>query len=126
LEKKKILVVDDSILVRYVVCDELGKLGYETLTANTSGKAIKMGKTQRPALILLDVMLPDADGFETCRRLKADPDTKNIPVVFMTAKDKDQDIQAGREAGGAGYLVKPFEGDEMIKTVTRLIGKSGQ
>ncbi|MBN1521322.1 MAG: response regulator [Candidatus Aureabacteria bacterium] len=125
MEKKKVLVVDDSILVRFVVADELTKLGYEAISANTAEKALKACRSKKPDLVLLDVMLPDIDGFETCRRLKSDPETRYIPVVFMTAKDKEQDIQAGRQAGGAGYLVKPFESDELSKILVKHIGRSG-
>ena len=123
--KKKILIVDDSILVRFVVSDELTKLGYEPLTATNADKAFKMCRSKKPDLILLDVMLPGMDGFEACRRLKADPDMKGIPVIFMTAKDQEQDMQTGRQAGGSGYLVKPFESDELSRTISKFIGRPG-
>ncbi len=124
MSKKKVLIVDDSGLVRLVVRDELSKAGYDTYTASSGDKAIKFCKTNKPDLILLDVMLPGINGFETCERLKNDPETKRIPVVFMTAKDHPEDIQSGKRAGAAGYLIKPFEGDELQKTVSKLISKS--
>ena len=123
MQKKTILVVDDSILVRFVVIDELKKLGYESISANTGEKAIKLSKSKKPGLILLDVMLPDINGFEVCKRLKEDPDTRYIPVIFMTAKDKPQDIDAGKQAGGNGYLVKPFESEELSRVLTKYLGR---
>ena len=123
MSKGKILIVDDSGLVRLVVSDELIKLGYETLKATNSDQAIKICKAKKPDLILMDVMLPGRDGFETCKMIKTDPDTKYIPVVFMTAKDKPQDYQSGKRAGGVGYLTKPFETEDLKEIINKHMGK---
>ena len=123
MSKGKILIVDDSGLVRLVVSDELIKLGYETIKATNSDQAIKMCQKKKPDLVLMDVMLPGRDGFETCKLLKQNTDTKFIPVIFMTAKDKPQDYQAGKRAGGVGYLTKPFETEELKEMITKHIGR---
>ena len=119
-----VLIVDDSGLIRLVVSDELHKKGYDTVTASDGTKALRVAASKNPDLILLDVMLPGMDGFETCRRLKQDPATKNIPIVFMTARDKKEDASKGMQAGASAYLVKPFEGDELYRTVSKLIGNA--
>ena len=124
MAKKKVLIVDDSGLVRLIVSDELSKLGYDTYTASNADKALKICKTKKPDLILLDVMLPGINGFEACKLLKADPDTRKIPVVFVTAKDHPEDIQDGKRAGGVDYLIKPFVGGELQKTVVKIIGRA--
>ena len=124
MSKGKILIVDDSGLVRLVVSDELIKLGYETLKATNSDQAIKMCQRKKPDLVLMDVMLPGKDGFETCKIIKSDPDTKFIPIVFMTAKDKPQDYVAGKRAGGCGYLTKPFETEELKEIISKYMGRN--
>ncbi|MCK5706546.1 MAG: response regulator [Candidatus Aureabacteria bacterium] len=123
MSKKKILIVDDSGLVRLVVSDELSKLGYDTYIASNADKALKSCKSKKPDLILLDVMLPGTNGFELCKKIKGDPDIKDVPIVFMTAKDQPQDLLEGKRAGGCAYLIKPFEGDELQRTVSKFIGK---
>ena len=119
-----VLVVDDSGLIRLVVSDELHKKGYDAITASDGLKALRVASSKNPDLILLDVMLPGMDGFETCRRLKQDAVTKSIPVVFMTSKDKKEDTAKGMQVGAAAYLIKPFEGDELYRTVSKIIGKA--
>jgi DNA-binding response OmpR family regulator len=121
MEKKTILIVDDSGLLRLIVSDELGKMGYNTITAATGEKALKIISSQKPDLILLDVIMPGPNGFEICRQLKSNSATSGIPVIFMTAKDEKQDMISGKQAGGAGYLTKPFEIEELRQCIMKNI-----
>ena len=118
-----VFVVDDERVAREGVTLALKK-EYQVQAFASAEAVIDALESDPPDLILLDVMLPGINGFEACKLLKADPDTKKIPVVFVTAKDHPEDIQAGKRAGGVDYLIKPFVGDELQKTVAKIIGKA--
>ena len=112
-----ILVVDDAP----ENLDIIGELlkGYKQKVATNGEKALKIAFSDNPPnLILLDVMMPEMDGFEVCRRLKSNPRTKNIPVIFITAKNQPEDIVKGFEIGGVDYVTKPFNPAELIARVT--------
>ncbi|MCF7984585.1 MAG: response regulator [Thiohalocapsa sp.] len=113
----RILVVDDDETERLFVSRLLEQKGYEALTAATAGDAVKTASSCCPDLILLDVMLPDADGFSVCARLKSDKVTEDIPVIFLTAKGHGQEIVHGFEAGGVDYVVKPFDVSVLLARV---------
>ncbi|MCC5646905.1 hybrid sensor histidine kinase/response regulator [Nostoc sp. CHAB 5824] len=113
----KILVVDDTPANLEVICETLGDAGYEVITAIDGDRALKRIQTNPPDLILLDVQMPGIDGFETCQRLKANPVTANIPVIFMTAlSDTDSKVK-GFDLGAVDYLTKPFQEKEMLARV---------
>src|SRR6201999_1373833 len=80
--------------------------------------ALKVTAKAKPDLILLDIVMPEMDGLETCRRLKEDPETRDIPVLFITARNETQYIVAGFQAGGADYVIKPFNDGEIVSRVT--------
>lgn len=79
------------------------------MVASGGQEGIAKAEQERPDLILLDVMMPEMDGYETCRRLKANPATASIPIVFLSARAQQSEIQKGRDLGAIGYLVKPFD-----------------
>ncbi|MEA5503683.1 response regulator [Halotia wernerae UHCC 0503] len=113
----KILVVDDTPANLEVICETLGDAGYEVITAIDGDRALKRIQTNPPDLILLDVQMPGIDGFETCQRLKANPATANIPVIFLTAlSDTDSKVK-GFDLGAVDYLTKPFQEKEMLARV---------
>jgi two-component system, sensor histidine kinase and response regulator len=103
----RILVVDDEETTRLYVSGLLEKEGYAVSTAACGAHALAAA-AERPDLILLDVMLPDADGFALCRELRAEAATRDIPVIFLTAKGDEPEIVRGFESGGVDYIVKPF------------------
>ena len=116
-EKSTIMIVDDQpenvkLLIAY-----LKKSGFRISVAQSGEEAIKRVKRVMPDLVLLDVKLPGIDGFETCRRLKANETTKEIPVIFLTALADAIDKVKGIEAGGADYVTKPFEGLELLARI---------
>jgi signal transduction histidine kinase len=112
-----ILVVDDTPANLEVVCEILGDAGYEVITAISGDRALKRVKSHPPDLILLDVQMPGIDGFETCQRLKADPTTANIPIIFMTAlSDADSKVK-GFVLGAVDYITKPFQEQELLARV---------
>ncbi|MCP4657211.1 MAG: PAS domain S-box protein [bacterium] len=118
---RTILVVDDSASVLAMTSDYLKDHGLRTLTAGDGESALEKARDARPDLILLDVMMQGMDGFETCRRLKADEELRDIPVIFMTALDNPQDKVRGFAAGAVDYLGKPIQHEELLaRTTTHL------
>jgi signal transduction histidine kinase len=115
--KEKILVVDDTAATIDMVKTALEGEGLEVIVAMTGEKALKRGRLSAPDLILLDVLMPGMDGFETCRCLKADEKTREIPVIFMTAMTATESKVAGFEAGGVDYVTKPIEILEVLARV---------
>jgi diguanylate cyclase (GGDEF)-like protein/PAS domain S-box-containing protein len=113
----KLLIIDDNPINLGVVVEHLEQAGYEVLVALDGEEALKRAAYSRPDLILLDVMMPGIDGFGTCRRLKADPVTADIPVIFMTALDDVSDKVAAFQAGGVDYVSKPFQPEELLARV---------
>ena len=110
----RVLLVDDQPANLDVLCDLLESRGYSVLLAPSGPIALKSAARGRPDVILLDVMMPEMDGFEVCRRLKADEDTRHIPVIFITARDLQEDVVAGFRAGGVDYITKPFKEEEVL------------
>lgn len=110
----KILAVDDVPANLDVLSQALEADGYNVLVATTGEAALDLVKRIEPDLILLDVMMPGIDGFETCRRLKANENTSEIPVVFLTARSELEGILEGFQAGGVDYISKPFQKEEVL------------
>jgi signal transduction histidine kinase len=112
-----ILVVDDTPVNLQVVADVLSHAGYRIQVAEDGESAIELANTCKPDLILLDIMMPQMDGFETCKRLKSHQNTKAIPILFMTAVSNIADKIKGFELGAVDYIVKPFQQEEVLARV---------
>jgi two-component system alkaline phosphatase synthesis response regulator PhoP len=121
VSKGKILVVDDEINITQILQFSIGAEGYEVITAQNGEEAIDKARREQPDLIILDIMMPRIDGYEACRILKANPLTKNIPVVLLTAKGRDIDKRLGREVGAIDYIVKPFSPNKLIDRIHKLL-----
>ena len=122
----KILAVDDDVGLLQLINEMLARQGYEILLAENGQQAIEIATRERPDLILLDVMMPDMDGFEVCRQLRQNPDTEGILITFVTAKAKLEDKEDGFGAGGDDYLVKPFSMREMVLRVNATLERAGR
>ncbi len=120
-----ILVVDDDEFIRELIADILGG-DYRVLCHETAETALACAAAEQPAAILLDVELPGSDGYEACRKLKADAATAAIPVVFVSAHDRIEDRLRGYEAGGDDYVVKPFEPQELTAKLARLLASASE
>ncbi|MBI2947224.1 MAG: response regulator [Verrucomicrobia bacterium] len=117
----KVLIVDDVPANLKVLRGVLEPCGYKILLAPRGDVALKIARSESPDLILLDVMMPEMDGFEVCRRLKLEPETAGIPVIFITAKDEAEDIVKGFQLGGIDYISKPFQAEVVVaRTETHL------
>ena len=110
---KRILMVDDSKDILQVVSQRLKSWGYDVVTANSGEEGLRLAGEFVPDLILLDIMMPKMKGRDVCARLKADPKTKAIPVIFLTALGLADHVKAGLDLGAEDYIVKPFEPEEL-------------
>jgi two-component system cell cycle response regulator len=113
----RILVAEDSLVVRALVCDQLEEEGYEVVEAVDGESALTQIEVVKPDAILLDIEMPGLDGHQVLARLKADPDLRDIPVVFLTGRTSTDDMVAGLRAGAHDYLKKPFEPAELIARI---------
>ena len=113
----KVLIVDDLPANLDVLSQALEDRGYNVLVATSGLIALKVAERTKPDLILLDVMMPEMDGLETCKRLKADPEKHDIPVIFLTAKTEMEDVIRGFEFGAVDYVTKPFNSTELLARV---------
>jgi len=125
----RVLVVDDEAPITELLSTALRYMGYEVTTARTGSAALESASKSPPDLVVLDVMLPDIDGFEVCRRLRADGDF--VPVIFLTARDAEDDRVTGFIRGGDDYVTKPFSLEELTLRIaallrrTRAVGATG-
>jgi len=115
--KRLILIVDDLPDNLQVLAGHLTDAGYEILAANSGPRALALVRNRIPDLILLDIMMPGMDGFQVCEALKADPDSAEIPVIFITARTETEDIVEGLEKGAVDYVTKPFKPAELLARV---------
>ena len=122
MERRQVLIVDDYPGARYLRSRVLSDGGYEVLEAGTGTEALNIARALLPALILLDVNLPDVSGFEVCEQLKKDPATAAIPVIQITgAWLSEQDRQRGLASGANAYLVEPVDDATLLRNVVMLI-----
>ncbi|MBZ0309170.1 MAG: response regulator, partial [Anaerolineae bacterium] len=120
----KILIVDDDIDSLKLIGLMLQRHGYEVVAANAGNQALTKATHDHPDLIILDVMMPDMDGYEVCRRLRANPDTRAIPIIMFTAKTLVDDKVAGFEAGADDYLTKPTHPAELASRVKAMLART--
>ena len=116
-----LLVIDDDEILIKAIRPILIAHGCSVLTAGTGEEGLQIAISQKPDMIILDVFLPKMKGRDVCKALKANEATKSIPVVFMTAKDSDEDIRAEREAGAAAHLTKPLQPKRLISTIRAIL-----
>jgi DNA-binding response OmpR family regulator len=119
---KKILVVDDDAELVELLCFNLKKAGYAIGTALNGVEALKKARSIRPDLILLDLMLPELDGFAVCEILRRDTATASIPILMLTALSTELGRLAGLDAGATDYLAKPFSPKALIARIQELLG----
>jgi DNA-binding response OmpR family regulator len=122
MDKGKILVVDDEVYILHILEFSLGAEGFHVITANNGELAVERAIQEQPDLIVLDIMMPVLDGYETCRRLKRQAETKDIPVILLTAKGREADKRLGYEVGAIDYVVKPFSPSRLIGRIEEIVG----
>lgn len=122
--KAKVLIVDDDAFLSGIYATKLELEGFQVVTGRDGEEALKLAASEKPDLILLDVLMPKLDGFEVLKRLKADPATKDAPVIMLTNLGQKEDIEKGMEEGAVDYLIKahfvPAEAVDKIKKVLKI------
>ena len=120
---KKILLVDDDAGAHLVIVPILTKAGYGVISAKDGEHALQLMFKERPDLVILDVILPGIKGRDLCKKIKTYEVLKNIPVIFLTFKNSEDDIKAELESGGIAHLTKPVNPFELLETIGGIIGK---
>lgn len=119
--KNKILIVEDEESLLKLESILLTSRGYEVVVASNGRQALEAVKNDNPDLVLLDIMLPELDGFEVCRQIKTNPETEAIPVIMVTAKKTGDDMTRGEQVGADWYITKPFKSAMVLETIQRFL-----
>ena len=120
-DRQRILVADDEASIRRILETRLKMVGYDVVVAEDGEEAINVFNKTNPDLVVLDVMMPKINGFKISRLLKYDAKYKNIPIIMLTARSQDSDKQIGEETGADVYITKPFDLDDVVSTVAKLL-----
>ena len=118
---KRILIIDDDPIALELIEYALQQEGYETITASNGVEGLAKVRDEKPDLVVLDVMLPGLDGFEVCHRLRAEPETARLPILMLSAKAREVDIDTGRRMGATIYLTKPLDPSGLVVQVGTLL-----
>lgn len=117
----RILVAEDDALTMQLIEFKLKQQGYEVMRATDGELALKIMAVEKPALLILDGMMPVLDGFEVLRRVRADESLKHIPILMLTARSRDNDVVTGLELGANDYMTKPFSPTELLARVKKIL-----
>jgi two-component system, OmpR family, response regulator MtrA len=121
----RLVVADDDRDIRELVAFKLEQGGYQVAQAADGAEALAMITAERPALAVLDVMMPGLTGLDLTRRLRADPETAGLPIILLTARAQESDVEAGFAAGIDDYVVKPFSPRELMSRVQAVLARTG-
>ena len=117
-----ILICDDDPVILRLLQVNLELEGYDVLLAHDGAEAVQIAGAEHPDLVILDIMMPKMNGYEACQAIKADDSTKEIPVFFLSAKAQASDIELGKSYGVADYITKPFDPNDLLEAVERVVG----
>jgi DNA-binding response OmpR family regulator len=123
---RKVLIAEDEPSIVLSLEFLLKNAGHEVAIAHDGAEALRLAGTARPDLLVLDVMLPSIDGFEVCRRLRENAETRGIRVLMLTARGRESEVEKGLTAGADAYMTKPFATRELVRTVERLLEGVGR
>ncbi|MGQ9627106.1 MAG: response regulator transcription factor [Anaerolineae bacterium] len=121
---KKIMVVEDEKDIRELIVFSLRFGGYNVVEVSNGEEAVKIAPLEKPDLIILDVRMPKMTGYEACQKLKGIPETSKIPVIFLSARGQERDVQQGMKLGAKEYILKPFAPDELLKKVEDILSST--
>lgn len=122
----RILVAEDERDIRELIAFTLRFAGFDVMLATNGAEAVELAEANPPDLVILDVRMPKMSGYEACRRLKENPRTSSVPVVFLSAKGQDSEIQQGLASGADEYILKPFAPDELIQQVRDILNRASR
>jgi CheY-like chemotaxis protein len=120
------LIAEDERDIRDLITFTLQFAGYEVVAAVNGEEALNLARNEVPDLILMDVRMPRMTGYEACSAIKADPKLKDVPVIFLSAKGQEAEIQTGLQAGAEEYLLKPFAPDQLTQRIQAVLQKIGK
>ncbi|MCB9453265.1 MAG: response regulator [Anaerolineaceae bacterium] len=120
-----ILVAEDERDIRELINFTLVFAGHEVTQAANGAEALELAPQVKPDLIMMDVRMPRMTGYEACRQMKQIPEVKDIPVIFLSAKGQDEEVQTGLEVGAAAYILKPFAPEELTRRVSEILAQNG-
>jgi DNA-binding response OmpR family regulator len=121
----RVLVVEDDWEINDLVGAYVSIAGFDPVPAHTGAEALRQARAQCPAAVVLDVMLPDVDGFEVCRQLRNEAFTSHVPIIMLTALSGEEDRRRGERCGATCYMTKPFDPERLIDTVRRAVANGG-
>ena len=121
IQTAKVLVIDDEPEITDIVETFLTESGYAVEVENSSSKALEKARKTRPDLVLLDIMMPGLDGYGVCQEFKKDPDLAHVPVIFLTGKDRSDDMGRSFKSGGDMFIKKPFSCERLLEIVNIVI-----
>jgi DNA-binding response OmpR family regulator len=122
----KIVIAEDEPDIRELIAFTLRFAGYDVVAGANGEEAYHLAQKEKPDLVMLDVRMPKMTGYEACRAIKADDAIKHIPVVFLSAKGQESEIQTGIDAGAEEYLLKPFAPDHLTERIRSILAKHGK
>ncbi len=122
----KILIAEDERDIRDLITFTLRFANYDVVAASNGEEAVTLARKEVPDLILMDVRMPRMTGYEACAVIKAEPNLKNIPIIFLSAKGQDAEIQAGLQAGAVENLLKPFAPDQLTERIQAILAQHGK
>jgi DNA-binding response OmpR family regulator len=122
----KIVIAEDEPDIRDLITFTLRFAGHEVIAGANGEEGFELTRREKPDLVMMDVRMPRMTGYEACRKIKADPELKHIPVVFLSAKGQEAEIQSGMEVGAEAYLLKPFAPDQLTERIRAILTKYGK
>jgi len=120
--KKKVLFVEDESQIREIILARLNAMDFEVVVAKDGLEGLRLVRTKRPEMVLLDLILPKLDGYKLCRMIKFDTTLEHIPVIICSALGSDEDKKLAEQAGADAYMIKPFDMDLFVSLVQKLTG----
>lgn len=118
---EQVLIIDDEIAIAKALSIRLMASGYITLMANNGSSGLQLAIEHQPDVILLDIRMPDIDGFEVCKRIKATHEIANTPVIFISANVKEQAVKLAYDAGATSFISKPFTTEDVLNNITEAL-----
>ena len=125
IQTAKVLVVDDEPEITEIVQTFLADAGYQVKVENSSTRALQVARQFKPDIILLDIMMPGLDGYDVCRDIKSDPEFSHTPIIFLTGKDRNDDMGRSFKSGGDMFIKKPFSCERLLEIVNIVLLSSG-
>lgn len=122
----KIVIAEDEPDIRELIAFTLRFAGHEVITGSNGEEGYELAKKEHPDLVMLDVRMPKMTGYEACKRIKSEPDIAKTPVIFLSAKGQENEIEQGLSVGAEDYLLKPFAPDQLVERVKAILAKFGK